>query len=184
MLGALLTRLNDSVSWSFNARYAESAHVDAQTLGLFLGLLTLACAAAPYVGSALCRRYGHLPTFVGIAIVKALATAGLYLATELVAFALFQAVLFFTFVIVVQLLASALAVEDRSGRLPALGVLPLMLGDVLGPSIAGISYESDGLAGVTLAACAAAVAAALVLVAAIALRKTALPARPQVIGSD
>lgn len=81
-----------------------------------------------------------------------------------------------SFVITIQLLASALAAADLSGRLPAMGMLPLLAGDVLGPSLAGAFFESDGLTGVTIAACVAAIAAAALLLVAMFFQRAAADA--------
>jgi predicted MFS family arabinose efflux permease len=156
LAGGLFARVNDGISWSFNARFAENAHVDYQTLGLFLGFLTLACAAAPSGANALGQRFGYVRVFLVVMMIKAVATYGLYTAGSLWLFVLNQSVLFFTFVMIMQLLSGALAARDGTGRLAVIGTMTLMVGDVFGPLISGTVYQSGGLLGVTLAACLAA----------------------------
>ena len=163
LVAGLFARLNDGITWSLNARFAEHAGIDQKELGLFLGVLTLACAAAPVIADSLGRRWGYIAIFTAVMAVKTVATYILFVSRDFGTFAFAQSVLFFTFVMVMQLFSGAIAARDASGRFAVVGAMTLMLADVFGPLIAGSAFQLWGLLGVTIAACLVSFAAMICL---------------------
>lgn len=154
LVAGFLARLNDSLSWTFNIKFADKAHVDPGALGIFLGALTLGCALVPFFGLWISRKFGYALPVLAVLAVKTLATPALYLANGFVSYAIAQTALFVTFVLSMQLTAIALAARDPLGRLVVLGTLLLMLADAMGPALAGQAFLQHGLFGITTVAVA------------------------------